>query len=312
MDQFTFTPAPWVPVKDPAVLERCRKAGPADYLNHPNKNLDIHIVPNTEAYWVADMFTRIKESDELDRKVVMITPNPCPSTYQTVAELINRFHVNCRNVYTFNMDEWADQDGNIAPESYNAGFNHSFLKYFYGKIDPALRMKRENLHAPTNENIDHYSDLICECGDGGADICYSGPGWAGHIAFIDPDTPEFACDSIDTFVDMKARIVTLNPMTIMQNSLHGCFGCSGDVANVPPKAATIGPFDVKHAKNRLETQAITTMGTLSSWQRMTSRLTLFGPVSMQCPTSIIQLWPTTVIVSESIAAPFGCWETVGY
>ncbi len=55
MDQFTFTPAPWVPVKDPAVLERCRKAGPADYLNHPNKNLDIHIVPNTEAYWVADM-----------------------------------------------------------------------------------------------------------------------------------------------------------------------------------------------------------------------------------------------------------------
>ena len=273
MDQFTFTPAPWVPVKDPAVLERCRKAGPADYLNHPNKNLDIHIVPNTEAYWVADMFTRIKESDEQDRKVVMITPNPCPSTYQTVAELINRFRVNCRNVYTFNMDEWADQDGNIAPESYNAGFNHSFLKYFYGKIDPELRMKRENLHAPTNENIDHYSDLI---------------------------------------FDMKARVVTLNPMTIMQNSLHGCFGCSGDVANVPPKAATIGPFDVKHAKNRLETQAITTMGTISSWQRMTSRLTLFGPVSMQCPTSIIQLWPTTVIVSENIAAPFGCWETIGY
>ena len=42
------------------------------------------------------------------------------------------------------MDEWADQDGNVAPESYPAGFNHSFIKYFYGKIAPDLRMKREN------------------------------------------------------------------------------------------------------------------------------------------------------------------------
>jgi len=26
---------------------------------------------------------------------------------------------------------------------------------------------------------------------GGADICYSGPGWTGHVAFVDPDAPEF-------------------------------------------------------------------------------------------------------------------------
>ena len=312
MEGFSFTPAAWVPVRDPEILERCRRATREDYLNHPNKNLDIHILPDPGAYWAADIFARIKESDEQDKKVVMIMPNPCPVTYQTVAELINRFRVNCRNVYTFNMDEWADQDGNIAPESYRAGFNHSFIKYFYGKIDPELRMKRENLCAPSNENIDHYSDLICEVGDGGADICYSGPGWAGHIAFVDPDTPEFACSSLEEFVDMKARVVTLNPMTIMQNSLHGCFGCSGDVANVPPKAATIGPFDVQHARNRLEMQTISTMGTFSSWQRMTSRLTLFAPPSPQCPTSIVQLWPTTVIVNENTVQPIECMEMVGY
>lgn len=312
MDNFKFTPAPWVPVKDQEVLERCRKITREDYVNHPNPNLEVLVVPDAGAYWCMDMFTRIKESDDLDKKVVIITPNPGPATYESVALMINRFNVNCRNVYTFNMDEWADQDGNIAPTTYKAGFHHNFLKYFYGKIKPELRMPIENLHAPSNENIDHYSDMICECGDGGADICYSGPGWAGHLAFIDPDTPEFAANSIEEYVDMKARVVTLNPMTIMQNSLHGCFGCSGDIANVPPRAATIGPYDVKMAKNRLEMHSLATMGSVSSWQRMTSRMVLFGPVSQQCPSSIIQLWPSTVIVSENIAAPFDCWDTVGY
>lgn len=312
MSEFIFEPAPFVPVKDRALLEKCRTLTREDFENHPNKNLNIRIVSDPGGYWISDMFTRIKESDDLNKRVVMITPNPCPDVYSTVAELINRFRVNCRNVFTFNMDEWADQDGNIAPDTYKAGFHHNYLKYFYGKIDPELRMPIEQLTAPTNKNIDNYSDMIAECGGGGADICYSGPGWAGHIAFIDPDTPEFACDSVEEFVDMKARLVTLNPMTIMQNSLHGCFGCAGDIANVPPRAATIGPIDVKRSKNRLETQTITTMGSISSWQRMVARLSLFGPVTPKCPTSIIQLWPTTVILNEKSITPIECWDSVGY
>ena len=258
------------------------------------------------------MIMRIKESDDKDKKLTMIMPNPAPATYMTVAETINRFKIDCRNVYTFNMDEWADEEGNVAPESYNAGFNHSFIKYFYSKIDPELRMKRENCCAPTTENIGDYSKLIRDCGDGGADICYSGPGWAGHIAFIDPDTEEFACDSIEEFMQMDSRIVTLHPLTIAQNSLHGVFGCSGDLANVPPKAATIGPSDVVNARNRFEMHALSTMGSVSSWQRMTSRLVLYGPVTPKVPSSILQLLPTSVYVSEGIAKEFECWERVGY
>jgi len=258
------------------------------------------------------MVTRIKESDDQDKKLTMIMPNPAPGVYSTVAEIINRFRINCRNVYTFNMDEWADHDGNVAPQSYKAGFNHSFVKSFYGMIDEDLRMPRENCTAFSNENIEHYSDLIVECGDGGADICYSGPGWAGHIAFVDPDTPEFSCSSIEEFLEMKARRVTLNPLTIAQNSLHGVFGCSGDIANVPPMAMTIGPYDVMHAKNRFEMHALTTMGSVSSWQRMISRLVLYGPVTTQVPSSILQLMPTSVYVSEAIAGEIGCWEDVGY
>jgi 6-phosphogluconolactonase/glucosamine-6-phosphate isomerase/deaminase len=309
---FTFKSAPWVPFKDQAALARCRKLKRADLEKHRNPNFKIKVVDDVGGIWIGDMILRIKESDEQDKRVVMIMPNPAPTVYATVAELINRFRINCRNVYTFNMDEWANERGEIAPESYPAGFNHNFIKYFYGKIDPALRMPRGNCNAPTTKNIKHYSEMITECGNGGADVCYSGPGWAGHIAFIDPDTPEFACRSVKEFLKMDARVVTLHPLTIAQNSLHGVFGQSGDIANVPPKAATIGPADVVRSRERLEMHALITTGSFSTWQRMTSRLVLHGPVTPQCPSSILQLLPTTVYVSETIAADFGCFETVGY
>ncbi len=309
---FTFEPAPWIPFKDKEVLECVRKITRKDMEKHSNPDFKIKIVPDVVSLWVTDMVLRIRESDEQDKKLVMIMPNPCPTVYETVAEIVNRFRISCRNVYTFNMDEWADQDGNVAPESYPAGFNHSFVKYFYGKIDPDLRMKRENCCAPTTENIKDYSKLITECGNGGADICYSGPGWTGHIAFVEPDAPELAASSLEEFLKLDARIVTLHPLTIAQNSLHGVFGCSGDIANVPPKAATIGPADVVRSRSRVETHALTTMGTVSSWQRMVSRLVLHGPVTPRVPSSILQLMPTTVYISEAIAKEFECWETVGY
>ena len=309
---FTFDPASYVPYRNKEVLERCRNIKREDMEKHPNPNFRIHVTPAVGGIWVGDMVARIVESDLLDKKCVMILPNPCPVDYMAVAESINRLNVNCRNLHVFMMDEWADQDGNIAPLDYPAGFAHSNMKYFYGAIREDLRPPIEQMHYPTNENANCYSKMIAECGDGGADICYSGPGWAGHIAFIDPCTPEFGCPPIEEYLEMEARIVTLHPMTIMQNSLHGCFGCSGDIANVPPKAFTIGPVDVKNSKNRFEMHSITTMGTYSSWQRMISRLVLYGEVTPLVPSSILQLMDCDVYVSEETAKPFGCDELMGY
>ena len=309
---FTFKPAEFVPYKDEEGLRIARSMKREDMEKHKNPNFRIHVVESPSLILVGDMFARIKESDEQNKRFVMLTPNPCPVMYSMVAELINRFNVNCRNVFAFNLDEWADENGNIAPETYPSGFYYSFLKYFYGKIKPELRMKKENCTGPTTENIGHYSDLINEAGCGGADISYTGPGWAGHVAFVDPDTEEFAADSLEEYMKLDARVVTLHPLTIAQNSLHGVFGCSGDIANVPPKAASVGPADIVRARNRFEIHDLSTMGTISSWQRMISRLTLYAPPTPQLPTSFLQLLDTDVYVSEMIAREFGCWETVGY
>ncbi len=306
---FEFKIADFVPYKNKEILEKVRKMSGEELTKHSNPDFKIKIVSDPSFIWVSDMIARIVRSDIMNEKCVMILPNPCPVIYESVAEAINLHRINCRNVHVYTMDEWADEKGNIAPIDYKAGFGHSQLKYFYGKIDKDLRMPLENIHYPTTQNIKDYSQMLHDEGD--ADICYSGPGWAGHIAFIDPCVPEFS-ENLDEFLNQGARVVTLNPMTIMQNSLHGVFGQSGDIAAVPPRAATIGPLDVKRAKARMECHALTTGGSFSSWQRMVSRLILQGEVTPLVPSSILQLMKTDVFISEAIAAPFECWEKVGY
>jgi len=309
---FDFNPAAWIPFRDKAVLERCRKIKREEMEKHPNPDFKIKIVQEVTSLFVADCFMRIKMSDDLDKKLVMIFPNPWPSAYANVAEMCNRYRVSCRNVHTFCMDEWADQDGRVAPLSYKAGLGYSFIKYFYGQIDPDLRPKADQIHVFTQDNVRDYSKIIEETGDGGADVCYSATGWPGHTAFIDPDTTAFAADSLEEFLSLGSRIVTQHPLTIAENSLFGIFGCSGDIANVPPCAATIGPKDIAGARDHFEMHSLAANGGYNSWQRMISRLVLYGPVNLQVPASILQLFKTSVYVSEDIARPFDCWETVGY
>jgi glucosamine-6-phosphate deaminase len=311
MSKFLFEPADFVPFKDRKVLEKVRSVHGKDLEKYSNDKMKIKVIKNPHPIIIGDIFTRIKMSDDLNKKQVLILGNPEPETYIPVAELINYHKVNCRNVYIFAMDEWADQDGNIAPTTYKAGFAHSLLNYLVYQIDEALRMPIDHVFYPTNENIKDYSRIITDIGEGGADVCYSSPGWAGHVAFIDP-TLEFLTDDINEYLTQDARIVTLHPLTICQNSLHGVFGQSGDIANVPPRAATIGPADVVRSRVRIELHSLQTMGTFVSWQRMTSRLIILGPITPYVPSSIFQILDSQVYISEEIAAPFECWETIGY
>jgi glucosamine-6-phosphate deaminase len=208
------------------------------------------------------------------------------------------------------MDEYANEHGEIAPETWPLGFAYAFKKYFYSQIDPKLRPREKQILAPTNQNIKDYGRMMADLG--GADICYSGPGWTGHLAFIEPDAPEFAAPSLEEWKKLGPRICTLSPFTIAQNSMHGSFGASGDLCAVPPKAATIGPAEVIAAKHRIDLHAITIGGTEISWQRFITRLALHGPVTQRVPESILQTLRTDVWVSESLAEDIEPRWEIGY
>ena len=299
MSKFRFSPSLSVPFRDTKALERCRRIKRENIGKHRNPGFNITVAKDhdVEFMWVTEMFHRIKTAGDEGRKLVLILPNPCP-TYRHVARLINAFKVDCRHLRLFAMDEYANEHGEVAPASWPQGFGYAMLHHLVYQIDANLRPVPKQITLFTTKNINDYGRMIAD--EGGADAVYTGPGWTGHLAFIEPDAPEFDAP-LKQWMKMGPRICTLSPYTLAQNSMHGSFGMSGDIAAVPPKAATIGPAEVFNAKYRMDIHSITVHGTTTSWQRMMTRLCLHGPVTPRLPTSIHQLLTTDVIVSETAA-----------
>ncbi len=302
-DNFTFKPADFYPFKDVADIDRVRKITKEDILamgeNHPtSKSMKLHVLDDVELsiVLVADIVQRIVDSDRYDKKCVLIMPNPCTG-YIQVAHILNKLKVNCRNVKFYMMDEWADEDGNIAPLSYKAGFGNAFYRFMVSKILD-LGFKEENFIYHSNKNTPDFSKMLEQ--DGEADAVYSGPGWPGHLAFIDP-VEDWYKPTMEEYLEQGAKVANLHPLTIAQNSLHGAFGCSGDIAKVPPKGAMMGPRDAMKAKEVLDFHSITTAGTHVTWQRLTSRLCIFGKPCQEVPASVLQLRdkPTHVYMSHN-------------
>ena len=307
-DEFKFKPASFLPHSNLSLeeLDRIRNIKRED-MEYTNENgFSVRVVQDPTLVMVMDIFHRIYLSDVLDKHLTIICPNQWTAAYSSVAEMLNKFNVSARNVDAFAMDEWADQDGNVAPLTYGGGLGYSFMNHFYKRIREDLRPPVSQWHTFNNDNKGRgvYSRMIEDVG--GADVVYSATGWPGHTAFIDPGSPEFKADSLEEFIKIKSGLVTEVPLTICENSLFAPMGSSGDVWGVPPRAATIGPYDIVNAKERFELHNLMNPDG-SSWQRMISRIELYGPISMECPASIMRLGKGTCYVSEQIAKPIRPW-----
>jgi glucosamine-6-phosphate deaminase len=180
------------------------------------------------------------------------------------------------------MDEYANEKGETAPADWEGSFATSMRQSFFNLIRKDLRPREKNIHFPTHRNIADYHKEIEDAG--GADCCYGGIGWCGHIAFWESHLGLEYGNDLKAFKAAHGRIVELNPMTIMQNALH-TFG--GDWSWVPPKAASIGPREILGARDRsfwLDGDC----GGGVSWQRFIARLVAHGPVTPLVPGSILQ------------------------
>jgi glucosamine-6-phosphate deaminase len=282
---FEYGLARFIDFRDVEVCERVRRIPRAEIAEHPNPDFRIRVVDGRDAFYRAfadDLVDRVRAARDEGRQFVAILPvGPMPQ-YELAARAINEERLSLAHVHTFNMDEYANEDGVTAPVSWPGSFERAMLDRFFGLVDRELRPPESQIHFPTTEAIGDYSARIEELG--GADVCYGGIGWCGHIAFWESHLGhEFAGD-LDAYRAAGARLVELHPMTVMQNALHS-FG--GDWSWVPPKANTIGPREILGAKHRsfwLDGD----IGGGISWQRFIARLVAHGPVSELVPGSILQ------------------------
>jgi glucosamine-6-phosphate deaminase len=296
--EFSYDFASFISFRDRAACERVRAIGRAELTNHPNPDFQMRVIDRPEDFYKAfaeDIVSRIRAARDEGRRFVGIFPvGPMPQ-YELAARMINEERLSLRHVHTFNMDEYASEDGLTAPLSWPGSFQRAMWERFFDLVDPELRPPAAQIHFPTTEAIGDYSQRIEQLG--GADVCYGGIGWCGHIAFWESHLgSEFEGD-VDAYKQAGARLVELHPMTIMQNALHS-FG--GDWSWVPPKANTIGPREILGAKHRsfwLDGD----LGGGVSWQRFIARLVAHGPVSEFVPGSILQTARTDFTILGGVA-----------
>ena len=296
-----FKMASWIPFQDQAACEKARSVTRADLAGFQHPNLKITILKDEEFafHQVMAIFGRIKQAADEGRRHVIILPNPEP-LYASVAFLCNKFRVNCRHLYTFNMDECADQDGNIAPETWENSFLFNMKRNFYAKLDPDLRPPESQVVGPTNANFAHYGKMIEDLG--GADVCYGGIGWSGHVAYIEPGSDAFPPLPMDEWIKIGPRVVTLTPFTILQNCLLEDTGISGDWSSMPPKGATIGPKEYMGARLRSSWNGFMCGASQVSWQRFTMRLAITAKPTPLVPSTMLQMGPSELFINESLAA----------
>lgn len=296
-----FSPAlaRFIDFQDAAVCARVRQITREQICEHPNPEFRIRVIEDTPQFYAAfalDIVSRIREAAEAGRPCVLILPvGPVPQ-FAIAAAMINRLRLSCRHLVTFNMDEYADEDGCTAPADWEGSFATAMWANFFSRIDPELRPLEGNIHFPDSDNIGEYSAMIAATG--GADCCYGGIGWCGHIAFWESHLGhEFA--TLEEYKQATARIVELHPMTIMQNALHS-FG--GDWSWVPPKAATIAPADILGAKQRsFWLDGMCGPYTTMCWQRFIARLAAHGPVNRFVPGSLLQEVATDYTLLAGVA-----------
>jgi len=282
---FSYSASTFLPFRDMDACIAARKITREEITQHANPDFRIRVEDDKTAFYRAfanDLVDRIRDARDESRDFVGILPvGPVPQ-YAEAARIINEERLSLAHVRSFNMDEYANEHGETAPPEWEGSFRTAMWHNFLGRIDEDLRPKEENIHFPSTANIGDYSTMIEDAG--GADVCYGGIGWSGHIAFWEPQLGAEFHGDLDAYRAAPGRIVELNPMTVMQNALHS-FGA--DWSWVPPMAATVGPKDILGAKHRsfwLDGD----LGGGISWQRFIARLVAHGPVNEFVPGSLLQ------------------------
>lgn len=292
-----FLPAGW----DLAKMDACCDKGVAreDFWNKDFTPVECDNVNDFDTYMGHEIALQIKKARDNGEKLAMILPVGPMGMYKWAVYFLKEWNVKCDHVYTFNMDEWSDGEGNTLPSDNPASFEYSMKQAFFDKlgentIPPAQR------NFATKENLPTYPEKIAKLkAEGVKLVLVYGIGRACHIAFWEPHFGvEFATD--EEWAKQCYRIgAQLNPLTVEQNALTSF---KSRTTLVPCRANTIGPGLFLQADYAIG-GADGVLGRGMQWQGMSFLTTLhYGP-SRHITSTYVPTLPGKLFYLKELAGP---------
>ena len=291
-----FYPVGW----DMAKIDACCEKGVAreDFWNADFNPVECNDITEFDTLMGHEIALQIKETRDAGRKLAMILPVGPMGMYKWAAYFLNKWKVCADHVYTFNMDEWADGEGNTLDPTSTASFEYAMKDAFFGKLDNTVPECQRNF--ATKENLPTYAGKIAALKAEGAKlVLVYGIGRMCHIAFWEP---QFAVEypSVEEWKKATHRLgAKLHPLTIEQNAITSF---KSRTTLVPCRANTIGPGLFLQADYAIG-GADGALGRGMGWQGMSFLTTLhYGP-DMHITSTFIPTLPGTLFYLKELAGP---------
>lgn len=242
---------------------------------------------------------QIKKAKDRGEKLAMIIPVGPMGMYRWAVFFLKEWEVKCDHVYTFNMDEWADENGNTLPADNPASFEYCMKNAFFNQLGE-LTVPPSQRNFATKENLPTYPEKIAQLKAEGAKlVLIFGIGRVCHIAFWEPHfAKEF--ESVEEWKKQNYRIgAKLHPLTIEQNAITSF---KSRTTLVPCTANTIGPGLFLQA-DYIIGGADGALGRGMGWQGMSFLTTLhYGP-SVWIPSTFMPTLPGKLFYLKELAGP---------
>ena len=239
----------------------------------------------------------IKDAKEAGKKIAFILPVGPMGMYRWAVYFLTEWKVDCKHVYCFNMDEWADRDGNTITGE--ASFQAAMENAFYNPLGE-LTVPACQRNFATKENLPTYPEKIAALRAEGAKlVLVYGIGRMCHIAFWEPTIGE-EFESDEEWMKQPYRIgVKLHPLTIEQNAITSF---ASRTTLIPCFANTVGPAILFSADYAIG-GADGLLGRGMQWQGMSFWMTLRHGPSRHITSSFIPTIPGRLFFLKGLAGP---------
>lgn len=244
-----------------------------------------------------EIANEIKKANERGQKLAFILPVGPMGMYKWAVYFLKEWNVSCKNVWCFNMDEWADSEGNTITG--DASFQKAMEDALYNPLGE-LTVPVDHRNFATKDNLPTYPEKIAKLKAEGAKlVLVYGIGRMCHIAFWEPQFgSEFTTD--EEWLEQPYRIACkLHPLTIEQNAITSF---KSRTSLVPCRANTIGPglmFKADYAIGGADGY----FGRGMQWQGMSFWMTLRYGTTRFIPSSFIPTIPGRLFFVKELAGP---------